>query len=972
MNDDEQGGMLMKKQTKISKILSIILAVVLLVTSVQVIPVSAEETEPKVQKKTLFSADFENTGSSFVDDGWTLTSAWRYGASWSPTNWYEYPEYVGKTSYDNRNVLKFSANNYVYQKAIKTLSIADMEQVIVEFDVISPDGKTVNFGLIDELPKEHSSSARYYDGMKQSLALWSGVPTEWTSVKVEFTIQNGSVTTAAYEKAVGGTDADYELVSGSQSVSVAQSYIVDEMVNLSFYSEFTGASACYFDNVDVYTLVEVEPEQDVVYEQETLFLADFENTGSSFVDDGWTKVTTYKWYSGGMWLFPDEHQKVTYDGKNVMKFNANGRYNDHVRAVKTLSVEGMKELIVEFDVISPTGSTVNFGLADYVNPGETAAYYDNIGNVTSMWSGAPATWTSIQVVFTIQSGIADYQVYAKNADDANAQYEAVSGATGTVPSTYIVENNMNLCLYCNPLDSGQEVYFDNVKAYKLIEVKPDQDVVYEPETLFSADFDNASSGFVDDGWTKVTTYKWYSGGMWLFPDEHQKVTYDGKNVMKFNANGRYNDHVRAVKTLSVEGMKELIVEFDVISPTGSTVNFGLADYVNPGETAAYYDNIGNVTSMWSGAPATWTSIQVVFTIQSGIADYQVYAKNADDANAQYEAVSGATGTVPSTYIVENNMNLCLYCNPLDNGQEVYFDSFEVYTNHAYKNGKCIDCGKYKDNIAALAGHNLILQEGTIGLNFHMDMNSKIADLSKTEMRFTVNGKTQTMNYDEATASGDYRVFTCEVDAKQMTDEITAVMYNDGVAGSAYTYSVKEYADKILADSTTYAKEIPLVQAMLNYGTYAQEYFGYNTEIPANGGAYLGNTALSTVTADSLATYNQNVSAGNESVKLTSASLVLDSKIALRLYLGVADGVTVEGLKQSKYGSYIEKVDILPQDLATDVTITVSYGDNQTVAITYNSMVYCYNVLKNSTNDALKNVVSALCLYSQSATAYAEQ
>ena len=961
----------MQKQTRISKILSIVLAVVLLVTSVQVIPASAEEAVPEVQKKILFSADFENTSSSFVEDGWTLTSAWRYGSSWSPTNWYEYPEYVGKTSYDNRNVLKFSANNYVSQKAIKTLSIADMKQVIVEFDVVSPNSKTVSFGLIDAVPKV--VKGRYYDGMQNSLVLWSGAPTEWTRVKVVFTVQNGSVTTAAYEKAAGASDENYDLVSAYQSVSIAQSYIVDELINLSFYSEFEGGSACYFDNVEVYTLIAVEPEQDVVYKQETLFAADFENTSSSFVEDGWTKVTTYKWYSGGMWLFPDEHQKVAYDNKNVMKFNANNRYNDHVRAIKTLSIEGMKELIVEFDVKSPNGRTVYFGLTDYVNPGETAAYYDNIGNVTSMWSGAPETWTRIQVVFTIQSGTVNYEVYAKNADDANAQYEAVNGATGTVPSTYIAENTMNLCLYCSPLDGNEEVYFDNVEVYTLIAVEPEQDVVYKQETLFAADFENTSSSFVEDGWTKVTTYKWYSGGMWLFPDEHQKVAYDNKNVMKFNANNRYNDHVRAIKTLSIEGMKELIVEFDVKSPNGRTVYFGLTDYVNPGETAAYYDNIGNVTSMWSGAPETWTRIQVVFTIQSGTVNYEVYAKNADDANAQYEAVNGATGTVPSTYIVENTMNLCLYCSPLDKNEEVYFDNVEVYTTHAYKNGKCVDCGKYKDNTAALAGHNLILQEGTIGLNFHMDMNSEVADLSKTEMRFTVNGKTQVMSYDEAQTSEGYRVFACEVDAKQMADEIIAVMYNDGVAGSAYTYSVKEYADKVLADSTTYAKEIPLVQAMLNYGTYAQEYFGYNMENPANGGIYLGNTALSTVTADSLVEYCQNTAAGNESVKLTSASLVLDAKTTLRLYLSVAEGVEVEGLKTSKYGSYIEKTDILPQDLARDVTIDVSYGDNQTITITYNCMAYCYNVLKSSTTkDALKNVVSALCLYNRSAVAYVGQ
>ncbi len=377
-------------------------------------------------------------------------------------------------------------------------------------------------------------------------------------------------------------------------------------------------------------------------------------------------------------------------------------------------------------------------------------------------------------------------------------------------------------------------------------------------------------------------------------------------------------------------------------------------------------------ALWSGAPTEWTSVKVEFTIQNGSVTTAAYEKASDANDADYELVSAYQSvSVAQSYIVDELINLNFY-SEFDGASACYFDNVDIYTIHAYKNGKCIDCGKYKDDTAAVAGYNLTLQEGTVGLNFHMDMNADVADLSKTEMRFTVNGKTQTMSYDEAKDSGEYKVFTCEVDAKQMTDEIVAVMYNDGVAGTAYTYSVKKYADKILADSTTYAKEIPLVQAMLNYGTYAQEYFGYNTENPANGGTYLGSTALSSVTADSLAGYLANTKTGNDSVKLTSASLVLDAKTALRLYLNVAEGVTVEGLQTSKYGSYIEKADILPQNLTEDVTINVAYGDGQSVEITYNCMSYCYNVLKNSTKDALRNVVSALCLYNQSAAEYVGQ
>lgn len=486
-------------------------------------------------------------------------------------------------------------------------------------------------------------------------------------------------------------------------------------------------------------------------------------------------------------------------------------------------------------------------------------------------------------------------------------------------------------------------------------------VEVETESLFSATFDQAY-------WTpsEVVAAYGFTGTNDCGSGRGEDCTLvTNGTAMYLTSSNRWGQ--RSVwKSINVPNEEKITIEFDTIAQaTNPDFRVGMID-VEPNSSKPVDLDLYRVHN------TEWTKVKIEIQYDTdGSAVSTAYTKSMSDENAEYVAVEGYTDVaVSKDYAADGVTNIYFFAQP--EKSDVAIDNLDIYTNHAYKNGKCTVCGDYKDDIAAVAGYNLTLQEGTVGLNYHMDINSKVADLSKTEMRFTVNGKTQTMSYDKAKTSGDYRVFTCEVDAKQMTDEITAVMYNDGVAGTAYTYSVKEYADKILADSTTYAKEIPLVQAMLNYGTYAQEYFDYNTENPANGGTYLGNTALSTVTADSLESYTQNTKAGNESVKLTSASLVLDAKTALRLYLNVADGVTVEGLKQSKYGSYVEKADILPQDLTKDVTINVSYGDSQNATITYNCMAYCYNVLKNSTNDALKNVVSALCLYSQSATAYAEQ
>ena len=468
----------------------------------------------------------------------------------------------------------------------------------------------------------------------------------------------------------------------------------------------------------------------------------------------------------------------------------------------------------------------------------------------------------------------------------------------------------------------------------------------------------------DQNSTNLTTDYGFTGNDGYDNAKFDAFTDSGYLYLKSQ---KYWGQRRLWKSIDIPRGETLTTEFEMISTsTGvDTFNVGIRDY----EENGYQVN----TKLYVGKPTEWTKVKIEIQYnEDGSAVFTTYTKKMDDENAQYVAVSDYENVnVSKDYAFDGMTNIYFYVDGTKG--TVTIDNLDIYSWHEYQNGKCVVCGDYKDDTAALAGYSLILREGTIGLNYHMDMSEKVADKSKTEVRFTVNGKTQTMTYDKSKEVGECRVFTCEVAAKQMTDKITAVMYNDGVAGTTYIYSVKEYADRILADSTTYAKEIPLVQAMLNYGTYAQEYFGYHTDKPANGGTYLGNTALSTVTADSLAQYCQSVKTGNDSVKLTSASLVLDGKTALRLYLEVADGMTVEGLQQSQYGCYIETKDILPQNLVNDMTMEVAYGNDKMVEISYNCMAYCYNVLKSdTTKEPLRNVVSALYLYSQSAIAYAGQ
>ena len=102
------------------------------------------------------------------------------------------------------------------------------------------------------------------------------------------------------------------------------------------------------------------------------------------------------------------------------------------------------------------------------------------------------------------------------------------------------------------------------------------------------------------------------------------------------------------------------------------------------------------------------------------------------------------------------------------------------------------------------------------------------------MLFTVNGKTQKVKVSEASTASNsaYKVFRCGVTAKEMTDTITARFYlADGTAvGSAYTYTIREYANYILTHDSYTQKAKDVVKAMLNYGACSQKYF--NGYLPA--------------------------------------------------------------------------------------------------------------------------------------------
>ena len=305
-----------------------------------------------------------------------------------------------------------------------------------------------------------------------------------------------------------------------------------------------------------------------------------------------------------------------------------------------------------------------------------------------------------------------------------------------------------------------------------------------------------------------------------------------------------------------------------------------------------------------------------------------------------------------------------------------------------KDGICDSCGKYMDNIGArLAGHSLTL-DGSVGVNFYMELSSEVISDSSAYMEFTLpGGKTATVKVNEAPteviAEKTYYKFRCQVNAAEMTDTIKAQLKSTVGNSKVYEYTVKEYADYLFAhkeDNAEFAKAAALIEAMVNYGSYAQIYAGYNA-----GNLAVGESSklkpVTDVTLDA-SKYTYTPNAKETKVQFAGANLSLLSTTTLRMYFKITDvdvanvsftygENTLEKTQSGDY-YYVELVGIPASKLDDDCVVTVNDGTNS-FDVTYTPMAYCANVINRETTEtrteSLKNLMKALVVYNQAADAY---
>ncbi|MBQ6832552.1 MAG: leucine-rich repeat protein [Oscillospiraceae bacterium] len=362
--------------------------------------------------------------------------------------------------------------------------------------------------------------------------------------------------------------------------------------------------------------------------------------------------------------------------------------------------------------------------------------------------------------------------------------------------------------------------------------------------------------------------------------------------------------------------------------------------------------------------------------EDGVTTYAVAcgpsAQNLKDAHIQVrpQAGNGKLKTVSMEVIYDGKL--------LTEGEDYTLTGTVSYTENGtytcYVRGIRAYTGfvacSYTVEQAEVEQWNLILGDA-VGMNFFAALPDDF--LEDTVVQITAGGETAV--YPAAQAPRDAETglysFRTELAAAQMTEPVTVCLLVDGTQIQTKTYSVRRYADHILAEENGFDdKTKALVAQMLSYGGAAQAYFGYNTDD-------LASTGISVAQQVPAGDGQIGVEGAVDGVKLYGASLLYRNKNAVRFYFTgvlpegatftVNGGVYMPVQKEQLY--YVEVAGIDPQALDRDVVLTVTDGTAQ-LHISYSPMDYiCRMYHKPGAANPLKALLMALYNYHLAAQVY---
>ena len=303
-----------------------------------------------------------------------------------------------------------------------------------------------------------------------------------------------------------------------------------------------------------------------------------------------------------------------------------------------------------------------------------------------------------------------------------------------------------------------------------------------------------------------------------------------------------------------------------------------------------------------------------------------------------------------------------------------------------------------DDRAALMGMSLSLTDQIV-MNIYVRTDSSVEGDDYIE--FDCAGNTVRQMVRDAGASQmtmadgetiDVLIFEMPLRLRQMTDDVTFHMVVDDEAGRSLTRTVRAYADQILAGFFP-EEQKNITRAMLNCGAYVQDYFGYNTDRPANAGIFAaGSNPVSDWEDPDMSSfgYSLQLADSSQAFRFIETTLELKEDISLICYytmeydwidlfsdysfkLKNSDKELEMGYDRDKGMYYVKVSHIMPYELDQVFELEVEKGllwfNPQSVAtLKYSPLSYCREMLQSpDSSDSIRNLCKSLYYYWQAAS-----
>ena len=292
---------------------------------------------------------------------------------------------------------------------------------------------------------------------------------------------------------------------------------------------------------------------------------------------------------------------------------------------------------------------------------------------------------------------------------------------------------------------------------------------------------------------------------------------------------------------------------------------------------------------------------------------------------------------------------------------------------------------------------------TIHMNFYTKLGAFAGEAGAYAL-ITAGGKEQKIALNTLEAENGLYKITAKLSSIQMSENVSLKLFDaDGnqveirkgnTFSSEYTYSVRQYAEYILANKASYSAEaIALVKAMLLYGAFAERHFTGEVDLSTTraltnherlavqyGTIGLFYTDISV--ASNLFNYTENdhtadvdlTATATDTSKLGQVYLVLDSAIKVRIELNVTEapevvsgGVLHTAVVDGETKYYVDITGLTAKDLNTVNTVIV---DGNVISVTALAVA---NAVVSGGNDVygktFTDLMKAMYLYYYYADAY---